>query len=74
MILEIPRRDHRHRIPRGTRVGILERVENQRIRVLEHIEISSHGIAIRNFATRSRPFILGGHVVEICHRGSPDKE
>ena len=59
MILEIPRRDHSRRFSRRTRVRILERVGNRRIRVLEHLEISSHRIAICDFATRSGPFILG---------------
>ena len=74
MILEIPRRDHSRRIPRGTRVGILLRVKNKRIRVLEHIEISSHGIAIHNFMTRSGPFILGNMWQRSAIEESPDKE
>jgi hypothetical protein len=41
-----------------TCVKRFRRVEIQRIRVLEHVEILSHEIAIHEFVTRSGPFIL----------------
>jgi hypothetical protein len=68
------RRDHSRRIPRRTCVRILERVKNQRIGVLEHIEISSHGISIHDFVTRSGPFILGDTWQRSTIEESPDKE
>jgi hypothetical protein len=74
VILENPRRDHSRRIPRRTRVRILERVGTRRIGVLEHVEILSHEIAIRDFATRSGPFILGNTWQRSAIGESPDKE
>jgi hypothetical protein len=46
VILEIPRIDHSHRIPRRTHVRILEGVGTRRIRVLEHVEILSPVIEV----------------------------
>jgi hypothetical protein len=57
VILEIPRIDHSRRIPRWTRVRRFRRVGNRRIGVLELIEVLFHGIAIRDFPTKSGPFI-----------------
>jgi hypothetical protein len=74
VILKIPRRDPSRRIPRRTRVRILERfgtrrIKTRRIRVLEHVEILSHEIAIHEFTTRSEPFILMDTWQRSAHRG-----
>jgi hypothetical protein len=73
VILEIPRIDLSHRIPRRTRVRILERVGTRRIGVLEHVEILSHEIAIRDFATKAGPFIYWTRGRDPHHReiGNP---
>jgi hypothetical protein len=59
VILEKPRGDHSRKSREYTRHNSRERVGvgTRRIGVLEHVEILSHEIAIREFATRSGPFI-----------------
>jgi hypothetical protein len=53
--------------PGWTCVRRIRRIGTQRIGVLERVEILSYEIAIREFATRSRPFIL----VDTWKRSAP---